>query len=69
MSMTSTTARRIYIDHDAAHEEAIIRRVLVNPARQSAAPASHHNHHSTKNTTTLLGLGRLVRGRLIRRCR
>lgn len=67
MNMTSTTARRIYIDHDAAHEEAIIRRVLVSPARQTSTPA--HHHHSTKNTTTLLGLGRLVRGRLIRRCR
>jgi hypothetical protein len=66
--MTSTTARRIYIDHDAAHEEAIIRRVLVSPARQTSTPAQH-THHSTKHTTTLLGLGRLVRGRLIRRCR
>ena len=69
MIMTSTTARRIYIDHDAAHEEAIIRRVLVSPARPTATPADHHHQHSTKNTTTLLGLGRLVRGRLIRRCR
>lgn len=67
--MTSTTARRIYIDRDAAHEEAIIRRVLVSPARQTATPVQHHHHHSTKNTTALLGLGRLVRGRLIRRCR
>lgn len=64
--MTSTTARRIYIDRDAAHEEAIIRRVLVSPARQAQAPAQHT---VTKNTTALLGLGRLVRGRLIRRCR
>ncbi len=64
--MTSTTTRRIYIDRDAAHEEAIIRRVLVSPARQTQAPAQHV---TTKNTTALLGLGRLVRGRLIRRCR
>lgn len=64
--MTSTTAHRIYIDRDAAHEEAIIRRVLVSPARQPQAPAQHS---ATKNTTALLGLGRLVRGRLIRRCR
>lgn len=62
--MTSTTARRIYIDRDAAHEEAIIRRVLVSPARQAPAQRT-----ATKNTTALLGLGRLVRGRLIRRCR
>lgn len=64
--MTSTTARRIYIDRDAAHEEAIIRRVLVSPVRQ---PQSQAQHVTTKNTTALLGLGRLVRGRLIRRCR
>ncbi len=64
--MTSTTARRIYIDRDAAHEEAIIRRVLVSPVRQPQTPAQHA---TTKNTTALLGLGRLVRGRLIRRCR
>jgi hypothetical protein len=65
--MSTTTARRIYIDHDAAHEEAIIRRVLVSPVRQTVPTTTHH--HTTKNTTTLLGLGRLVRGRLIRRCR
>jgi hypothetical protein len=63
----SNTTRRIYIDYDAAHEEAIIRRVLVTPVR-AAGTATHHTH-TAKNANTLLGLGRLVRGRLIRRCR
>jgi hypothetical protein len=66
--MSSTTPRRFYIDHDAAREEAIIRRVLVTPAR-SVDTAGHHTVHPTKNAATLLGLGRLVRGRLIRRVR
>jgi hypothetical protein len=65
--MSNTVTRRIYIDHDAAHEEAIIRRVLVAPARPVRTTSGHT--HSAKNANTLLGLGRLVRGRLIRRCR
>lgn len=63
----SNTTRRIYIDYDAAHEEAIIRRVLVTPARAAGTSAQHTN--TARNVNTLLGLGRLVRGRLIRRCR
>lgn len=65
--MSNTVTRRIYIDHDAAHEEAIIRRVLVAPARPAGGASRHA--HTTKSANTLLGLGRLVRGRLIRRCR
>lgn len=65
--MSNTTARRFYIDHDAAREEAIVRRVLVSPHRSHGAAA--HPATSTKNAATLLGLGRLVRGRLIRRVR
>jgi hypothetical protein len=63
----SSTTRRIYIDYDAAHEEAIIRRVLVTPVRPAETGTRHT--HTAKNANTLLGLGRLVRGRLIRRCR
>lgn len=65
--MQNTVTRRIYIDHDAAHEEAIIRRVLVTPARRPGGTVQQA--HASKNANTLLGLGRLVRGRLIRRCR
>lgn len=66
--MSSTTPRRFYIDHDAAREEAIIRRVLVTPQRQQGT-TPRPTTHGTKNAATLLGLGRLVRGRLIRRVR
>jgi hypothetical protein len=65
--MSNVVTRRIYIDHDAAHEEAIIRRVLVAPARPMGRVATQP--HTARNANTLLGLGRLVRGRLIRRCR
>jgi hypothetical protein len=65
--MSTNIPRRIYIDHDAAHEEAIIRRVLVAPARPRSRAVAQP--HTARNANTLLGLGRLVRGRLIRRCR
>ncbi|HLU34645.1 MAG TPA: hypothetical protein VKZ61_02660 [Thermomicrobiales bacterium] len=65
--MSIATPRRFYIDHDAAHEEAIVRRVLVTPTRPAGRLAQQTTH--TRNATTLLGLGRLVRGRLIRRVR
>jgi hypothetical protein len=63
--MSSTTPRRYYIDHNDAREEAIVRRVLVSPTRPvspAARPAP-----ARRNAAQLLGVGRLVRGRLIRR--
>ena len=52
--MSSTTPRRFYIDHDAAREEAIIRRVLVTPQRQQGT-TPRPTTHGTKNAATLLG--------------
>lgn len=65
--MSTTTPRRIYIDRGPSREEAIIRRVLVPKA--TVTPSSRETLSNRKNAETLFGLGRLVRGQLLRRAR
>lgn len=65
--MSTSTPRRIYIDRDAAREEAIIRRVLVSQSH--ADSGSPEAVQTRKNAAMLFGLGRLVRGQLLRRAR
>jgi hypothetical protein len=65
--MSTSTPRRIYIDRGPSREEAIIRRVLVPKA--TVSPATHEPVSSRRNAETLFGLGRLVRGQLLRRPR
>lgn len=66
--MSTTTPRRIYIDRGPSREEAIIRRVLV-PQGTASSGTPRATAASRKNAETLFGLGRLVRGQLLRRPR
>lgn len=63
--MTKTMpSRRIYIDHDPSSEGIVLRRV---PVYQPARPAVHRESQHASSAALLLSLGRLVRGRMVRR--